>query len=203
MAPFPLAVGQGAAAQSLGSQIPSVSSLGSAASGSLSSPVTTPTLRQLHDLPAKSFNHLSVFAYLAIGFIILSVTTVLAYIMYSCYHTAKGRMDTTLAPNFTPSPVRGGSSDDISDETVFGDNDGGKVHSVLQPKGMSGGIGAMARVGSRVVEVGEKARRTSSKFGQAVVLEMRSIRSSTSPKIYTESLVCISSTLLTFEDNHF
>ena len=50
------------------------------------SPKTEPTL---HALPVKAFNHLSVMAYIAFGFILFAVITVLVYMMYSCYHSAR------------------------------------------------------------------------------------------------------------------
>ncbi|KAF5321654.1 hypothetical protein D9619_001257 [Psilocybe cf. subviscida] len=43
----------------------------------------------LHEIPVKAFNHLSVMAYIAFAFILLAVITVLVYMMYSCYHSAR------------------------------------------------------------------------------------------------------------------
>ncbi|KAF8905841.1 hypothetical protein CPB84DRAFT_1745374 [Gymnopilus junonius] len=178
MAPYPLAIG--AALRPSDSQLPSASILD--ASLALVSSTPLPTHRQVHDLPARPFNHLNLFAYLAIGFIIL------------CYHISKGRMDTNLVPSFTPSPTRNVSAE-VGDENVFGngDGDGGKVYTVFQPRGVSGGIGAIARMGGRVAEVGEKARRTSAKFGQNVVLEMKGLSSCGRPAVNSDSLHNIAS----------
>ncbi|CAA7268989.1 unnamed protein product [Cyclocybe aegerita] len=61
---------------------------------------TTPFLalgrRDVHsdhaiNLPARPFTHLGVWAYIAFAFMLLAVTTILAYMIYSCCHTAKGR----------------------------------------------------------------------------------------------------------------
>jgi len=44
-----------------------------------------------HSLEQKPFNHLSIWAYLAIAFILFAVTTVFAYLLYTCYHSGKSR----------------------------------------------------------------------------------------------------------------
>lgn len=51
-----------------------------------------------HPLGQKSFNHLSIWAYLAIAFILLAVTTVFAYLVYTCYHSGKSRHRGNGAP---------------------------------------------------------------------------------------------------------
>ena len=50
-------------------------------------------------LPPKPFNHLSVVAYLAIGVVVLASSLVAGYLVYSCYHSARGKgveQNTTL-----------------------------------------------------------------------------------------------------------
>jgi hypothetical protein len=51
-----------------------------------------------HPLGQKSFTHLSIWAYLAIAFILLAVTTVFAYVVYTCYHSGKSRERGNGAP---------------------------------------------------------------------------------------------------------
>ncbi|KIM42771.1 hypothetical protein M413DRAFT_26767 [Hebeloma cylindrosporum] len=51
-----------------------------------------------HPLGQKSFNHLSIWAYLAIAFILLAVSTVFAYLIYTCYHSGKSRQRGTGGP---------------------------------------------------------------------------------------------------------
>jgi hypothetical protein len=51
-----------------------------------------------HPLGQKSFTHLSIWAYLAIAFILLAVTTVFAYLVYTCYHSGKSRQHGNGAP---------------------------------------------------------------------------------------------------------
>ncbi|KAF8815821.1 hypothetical protein BYT27DRAFT_7248866 [Phlegmacium glaucopus] len=41
-----------------------------------------------HRLYQASFNHISVWAYLALAFVILAAVTIFSYMVYSCYHTA-------------------------------------------------------------------------------------------------------------------
>ncbi|KDR74373.1 hypothetical protein GALMADRAFT_250252, partial [Galerina marginata CBS 339.88] len=125
-----------------------------------SAPAATNT-RQVHTLEAKPFNHLSVWAYLAFAFIVLALVTVFAYLIYSCYHTAKGRMDTELVSSGT---------NETGEENVFCD-DGGKLNTTRRGN-MVGGVGAMSRMSDRVVDVGEKMKTGSAKFGKTV-LEMK------------------------------
>ena len=49
-----------------------------------------------HRFDPVSFNHLSVWAYLALAFVILVLVTVFSYMIYSCYHTAEVRI--TMKP---------------------------------------------------------------------------------------------------------
>ena len=51
-----------------------------------------------HPLGQKSFTHLSIWAYLAIAFILLAVITVFAYLVYTCYHSGKSRQRGNGAP---------------------------------------------------------------------------------------------------------
>jgi len=44
-----------------------------------------------HPLGQKSFDHLSIWAYLAITFIMFAVATVVVYSIYTCYHSGKSR----------------------------------------------------------------------------------------------------------------
>jgi len=44
-----------------------------------------------HPLGQKSFDHLSIWAYLAITFIMFAVATVFVYLTYTCYHSGKSR----------------------------------------------------------------------------------------------------------------
>ena len=46
---------------------------------------------ELIPLPPKPFNHLSVVAYLAIGVVVLASSLVAGYLVYSCYHSARGK----------------------------------------------------------------------------------------------------------------
>ena len=51
-----------------------------------------------HPLGYKSFTHLSIWAYLAIVFILLAATTVFAYLVYTCHHSGKSRQHGNGAP---------------------------------------------------------------------------------------------------------
>ena len=51
-----------------------------------------------HPLGQKSFTHLSIWAYLAIVFILLAATTVFAYLVYTCHHSGKSRQHGNGAP---------------------------------------------------------------------------------------------------------
>ncbi|KAF8164812.1 hypothetical protein B0H34DRAFT_670819 [Crassisporium funariophilum] len=42
-----------------------------------------------HTLQARPFAHLSIFAYIAFGFVVLVVLAILSYLVYSCYHSAE------------------------------------------------------------------------------------------------------------------
>jgi hypothetical protein len=56
-------------------------------------PTRTPSIYVLHPHPLehKSFNHLNIWAYSAVAFILLAVTTVFAYLLYTCYHSGKSK----------------------------------------------------------------------------------------------------------------
>lgn len=58
-----------------------------------------PTIQKsrLHTLEPKPFKHLSVWAYLAFAFIVLAVTTVIAYAIYSCYHSSRKKMEAGMS----------------------------------------------------------------------------------------------------------
>ncbi|KAF9530992.1 hypothetical protein CPB83DRAFT_148531 [Crepidotus variabilis] len=53
------------------------------------------TTTEMTPLPARSINHLSIWAYLAIGGVIFCASVITGYLVYSCYYSAKKRQPST------------------------------------------------------------------------------------------------------------
>jgi hypothetical protein len=98
-----------------------------------------------HPLGQKSFTHLSIWAYLAIAFILLAATTLFAYLVYTCYHSGTSRQRENEAPWKTV-PGMGGDGravrmgdkvSDVGEKPKFGGTRAGRV--VLDLKGFGFG----------------------------------------------------------------
>ncbi|KAF9563363.1 hypothetical protein CPC08DRAFT_816652 [Agrocybe pediades] len=111
---------------------------------------------RLHSLNARPFNHLGLWAYIAFGFVCLSMIAVFGYMVYTCYHSSKS----VLAKK----NLEAGNTE----ETKI-DDDGILKIMTAAHTGIKGKNGI--KVGNRISTVGEKvktqARRT--------LLEMKSI----------------------------
>jgi hypothetical protein len=83
-------------------------------------PTSSTYILHPHPLEQQSFNHLSIWAYLAVAFILLAVTTVFAYLLYTCYHSGKSRQSGNGAtwkrvPGLGGNKNMAGPSDEVSD----------------------------------------------------------------------------------------
>lgn len=78
------------------------------------------------------FNHLNIWAYLALAFVILAMAAVLSYMLYSCYHTAglrvKLKTGTSMGVGASTGGVKGGwqNLEDPSEETVVERGEGSR-----------------------------------------------------------------------------